>query len=87
MPDKKIGDNSFIFKASLDLFQSLQKNKVLVVSLFSENKQKILNDAFKEIGTCRQTITTRSIATKDGFDVDFIFNDSLFFEVNLFKED
>ena len=51
LPDKKIGDNSFIFRVKLDLFQSLQKEKVLFVSLISENKQKIFIDAFKEIGT------------------------------------
>ena len=64
MPDKKIGDNSFIFKVSLDLYQLLQKNKVLFVSLVSENKQIILNDAFKEIGTCRKVIEIKSIAIK-----------------------
>jgi len=50
LPDKKIGDNFFIFKVTLDLSQSLQKNKVLFVLLVSENKQKILIDDFKEIG-------------------------------------
>ena len=82
MPDKKIGDNFFIFKAGLNLLQSLQKNKVLVVSLVSENKQKILNDAFNEIGTCKKAIKTRRIAIKDGL----VVNESLFFWVNLFKE-
>ena len=66
----------------LDLYQSLQKNKVCLVMLVSENKQKILNDAFKEIGTCRKAIKTRSIAIKDGLVVD----ESLFFLVNLFRE-
>ena len=70
------------FKASLDLFQSLQKNKVLVVSLISENKQKILNDAFKEIGTCIKAIKNRRIAITVGL----VVNESLFFWVNLFKE-
>tara|TARA_B100001250_G_scaffold272108_1_gene234965 strand:+ start:295 stop:546 length:252 start_codon:yes stop_codon:yes gene_type:complete len=82
LPDKKIGDNSFIFKVSLDLLQSLQKNKILFVSLVSENKQKILNDAFKEVGTCRKAITTRRIAIKDGL----VVNAYLFLRVNLFRE-
>jgi len=51
LPDKRIGDNSFIFRVSFDLFQSLQKEKVLFVLLISENKQKMFIDAFKEIGT------------------------------------
>ena len=50
LPDKKIGDNSFIFRVRFDLFQSLQKKKALFVALISENKQKIFIDAFKEIG-------------------------------------
>jgi len=50
----------------LDLFQSLHKNKVFVVSLVSENKQKISNDAFKEIGTCIKAIKTKRIAINDG---------------------
>ena len=60
----------------------MQKNKVLVVSLVSENKQKILNDAFKEIGTCIKAIKTRRIVIKDFL----IVNESLFFWVNLFRE-
>jgi hypothetical protein len=51
LPDKQIGENSFIFRGNFDLFQSLQNEKVLFVSLISENKQKIFIDAFKEIGT------------------------------------
>ena len=66
----------------LNLFQSLQKNKVLVVSLVSENKQKILNDAFKEIGACIKAIKTRRIAIKDGL----VVNESLFLWVSLFRE-
>ena len=82
LPDKKIGDNSFIFKVNLDFYQSLQKNKVLFVSLFSENKQTILNDALKEIGTCRKAMKTRRIGMKDGL----LVNESFFFFVNLFRE-
>ncbi len=82
LPDKNIGDNSFIFKVSLDLLQSLQKNKILLVSLISENEQKIFNDAFKEIGTCRKAITTRRIAIKDGL----LVITYLFLWVNLFRE-
>ena len=82
MPDKKIGDNSFIFRGKLDLFQSLQKEKVLFISLSSENKQKIFIDAFKEIGTCRKAIKTIRIAVKDGL----VVNESPFFFVNLFRE-
>jgi len=48
----------------------------------SENKQTRLNDAFKEIGTCIKAITIRRIAIKDGL----VFNESLFLEVNLFRE-
>ena len=48
----------------------------------SVNKPKILNDAFKEIGTCRKAIKIRRIAIKDGLVVD----ESLFFLVNLFRE-
>jgi len=69
-------------RGKFDLFQSLQKEKVLSVSLISENKQKIFIDAFKEIGTWRKAIKTRSIAIKDGLVVD----ESLFFLVNLFRE-
>ena len=82
MPDKKIGDNSLIFEVSLNLNQLLQKNKVLVASLLSENKQKILNDERNEIGTCRKTIKMRRIGIKDGL----VVNESLFFWVNLFRE-
>ena len=67
---------------SLELFQSLQKNKVLFGSLVSENKQKILNDDFKEIGTSRKAIKTIRIANKDGLVVD----ESFFLLVNLFRE-
>ena len=66
----------------LGFYQFLQKNKLLFVSLVSENKQKILNDAFKEIGTCSKAIKTRRIAIKDGL----VVNESLFLLVNLFKE-
>ena len=82
MPDKKIGGKAFISRSGLGLNQSLQKNKVSVVSLVSENKQIILNDAFNEIGTCRKPIIIRKIAIKDGL----VFNESLFFEVNLFRD-
>ena len=83
MPDKKIGDSSFIFKVNLDLFQSLQKINELFVSLVSENKHKRFNDALKEIGNCRQAITTRRIAINDDLVVDefLFFWDSLFIEV------
>ena len=66
----------------LGLYQSLQKSKVLLVLLASENKQTILNEAFKEIGTCSKAINIRSIDINDGFE----FNESLFLEVNLFRE-
>jgi len=66
----------------LYLIQSLQKNIVLFASLVSENKQKILNDACNEIGTCRKAIKARSIAIKDGL----VVNESIFFLVNLFRE-
>tara|TARA_B100000214_G_C23415738_1_gene378154 strand:- start:43 stop:294 length:252 start_codon:yes stop_codon:yes gene_type:complete len=82
LPDKKIGDNSFIFKTSLEIFQLLQKNKVLFVSLISENKQKIRNEAFNEIGICRKAMKSRSITIKDGLGV----SESLFFWVSLFRE-
>ena len=65
----------------LDLYQSLQKNKVLLALLDSENKQTRLNDAFKEIGTCSKAIKIRIIAKKE-----FLAQDkSLFFEVNLLR--
>ncbi|WP_269604570.1 hypothetical protein [Prochlorococcus marinus] len=66
----------------MDLYQFLQKNKVLFASPVSENKQKILNDACKEIGTCRKAIKTRRIVFKDGL----LVNESLFLWVNLFRE-
>jgi len=66
----------------LGLYQSLQKNKVLLLLLASENKQTILNEAFKEIGTCSKAINIRRIDIKD----DFAFDESLFFEVNLLRE-
>ena len=81
-PVKKIGDNSFILKIILGLYQFLQKNKVLFASLGSENKQKILNDACMEIGTCRKAIKTRRIAIKDGL----VVNEPLALWVNLFRE-
>ena len=65
-----------------DLYQSLQKNKAFSVVLGSENRQTILNEAFKEIGTCNNAINIRKTAINDGF----VFNESLFFEVNLFRE-
>ena len=74
LPDKKIGGNIFIFKVNFDLYQSLQKNKVLLVFPVSENKEIRLNDACKEIGTCRNAIKTRRIAIKDGL----LVNESLF---------
>jgi hypothetical protein len=48
----------------------------------SDNKQTILNDDFKEIGICIKAITIRRIAMKDGL----VLRESLFFEVNLFRE-
>ena len=50
--------------------------------LASENKQTILNEAFKEIGTCSKAINIRRIEINDGFE----FNESLFLKVNLFRE-
>tara|TARA_Y100001968_G_scaffold156069_1_gene142577 strand:+ start:478 stop:687 length:210 start_codon:yes stop_codon:yes gene_type:complete len=67
---------------NLDLNQSLQKNKGLLVLLVSENKQRKLNEAFNEIGTCNKAITIRRIAMKEGL----LFNESLFLEENLFRE-
>ena len=64
------------------LCHSLQNNKVLLVVVVSGNKERILNEAFKEIGTCSAAINIRRIANNDGL----VFNESLFFEVNLFKE-
>ena len=80
LPDKKIGDNSLIFKVKLYLFQSLQKNKDLFVLLVSENKQKILNDDFNEIGACRTAIKTSRNVVRDGLVIDeaFVFEDNLF---------
>ncbi len=66
----------------LDLYQSSQKNKVLLVLLASENKQTILNEAFNEIGTCSKAINIRKIGIKDCL----VLNWSLFFKVNLFRE-
>ena len=48
----------------------------------SDNKQIILNEDFKEIGTCIKAITIRRIAINEGL----VFSESLFFEVNLFRE-
>ena len=81
LPDKKIGDNSLIFEISLIFYELLQKNKVLFVSLVSENKQKILIDAFREIGTCRKAIKIKSIV----IEVGLVFKDPLFFFVNLLR--
>jgi len=50
----------------------LQRNKVLLVLLASVSKQKILNEAFNEIGTCSKAIIIRSIDINDGFE----FNES-----------
>ena len=66
----------------LDLFQSLHKEKILFVLLISENKQKIIIDAFREIRTLRIGSKTRSNAIKDVFLVDI----SQSFLVNLFME-
>ncbi len=66
----------------LGLYQSLQKNKALLLLLASENKQTILNEAFKEIGTCSKAINIRRIDIKDGF----AFDEFLVFEVNLLRE-
>ena len=66
----------------LDLYQSLQKEKPLLVVLASENKHAILNDDFKDIGTCIKAINIKRIEIKDGL----ALNESLFFEVNLFRE-
>ena len=66
----------------LGLYQSLQKIKVLFVVLASENKQTIVNEAFNEIGTCSKAMHIRRIDINDRFE----FDESLFFEVNLFRE-
>ena len=66
----------------MDLFQSLHKEKNLFVLLISENKQKIIIDAFRGIGTGRIGCKTRSNASKDGLVVD----ESQYFLVNLFME-
>ena len=50
--------------------------------LASDNKQTILNEAFKEIGTCSKAINIRRIDIKDGF----AFDEFLVFEVNLLRE-
>jgi len=60
----------------------LQKNKVLLVLPASANKQKILNEAFKEIGICNRAMNISRIAINDGL----VFDESSFFEVNLFRE-
>ena len=52
----------------------MQKNKVLFVSMASENKQKILKDAFNEIGTSRKVIKTSKIAINDGLLVNEFFS-------------
>ena len=67
---------------ALGLYQSSQNNEVVHVCLDSENMYKISIEAFKEIGTCRKTIKVSRIKLKEGF----LFNESLFFEVNLFRE-
>ena len=63
----------------LDLYQSLQKIKVLLVWLAPDNKEKILIEAFNEMGTCSKAINIRRITINDGW----VFNKLLFFEVNL----
>tara|TARA_Y100001968_G_C18914524_1_gene506870 strand:- start:136 stop:294 length:159 start_codon:yes stop_codon:yes gene_type:complete len=50
--------------------------------LASENKQTMLKDAFKEIGTCIKAITIRS----EVIDKGLVFEEFLLFKVNLFKE-
>ena len=57
-------------------------NKVLFISPDSENKHTRLNEAFNEIGTCIKAIITRRTGIDDGL----LFNKSLFFEVNLFRD-
>ena len=52
------------------------------MSLGSESKETILNEAFKEIGTCSKAIRIR----KTPIDGGLLFNESLFFDVNLFRE-
>ena len=81
LPDKKIGDNSLIFEISWVSYESLQKNKVLFVQLVSENEQKILIDAFRDIGTCMKAIKIKSIV----IEVGLVFNDLLLFFVNLLR--
>ena len=68
------------FTVIVDLYQSLQKKKVLLVLLVSENKQTRFNDDVMEVGTCIKSIIIRRIAIIDGF----VFTESPFFEVNLF---
>tara|TARA_B100000579_G_scaffold188743_1_gene154021 strand:- start:118 stop:354 length:237 start_codon:yes stop_codon:yes gene_type:complete len=77
-----MGGKNCIFKLILDLYQSLQKNKVLLALLASVNKQTRLNDAFNEIGTCIKAITIRSLAIDDGL----VLNEFLFLKDNLFRE-
>tara|TARA_Y100001968_G_C18816972_1_gene462838 strand:- start:26 stop:313 length:288 start_codon:yes stop_codon:yes gene_type:complete len=76
-----MGGNSFISKLSLGLDQLLQENKLVLFSFGSENKQKILNDACREIGTCRKAIKTSKAAIKD----DLLVSEPLFFWDNLFR--
>ena len=64
----------------MNLYQSLQKKKVLLVLLVSENKQTRFNDDVMEVGTCIKSIISRMIVIKDGF----VFNETPSFEVNLF---
>ena len=42
------------------------KNKVLFVSLVLENKQRIINDALRDIGTCIKAIKIKNISIKNG---------------------
>tara|TARA_B100000700_G_scaffold256318_1_gene289502 strand:- start:8299 stop:8466 length:168 start_codon:yes stop_codon:yes gene_type:complete len=54
----------------------------LLELLDSENKERIVKDAFREIGTCSRAINIRSIDTTDGF----VFNLALFLIDNRFME-
>ena len=82
LPGRKMEGNTFIQKLIVDAYQSLQKNKVLLVLSVSVKIQTRLNDAFKAIGACIKAITIRSIVIND----DFVLNESPFLEVNLFRE-
>ena len=62
--------------------QLLQKNNVLFALLVSENMQRMLNEAFNEIGTINKAIKIRRLAIKDAWE----FDESFFFDENLFKE-